>query len=253
MTVTITTDNHALNRALNRVVLEVGADLGPTVKRSARLATVELAFRTQPYGKSAQVQAKGKAAVERDIRRVYTNPGFAYRRIKEKHLAALFWAVLQAGDIREANAVLRRAGLPPLEAWDDGAAHQAARDRGRVPDRTTPIALTPAANKRLAAYIKKQQKNVGFAKGGFAACARLLGGTRGIPGWVSRQKSPGRVVDATNRRIDPYVLFENLVTYLPDQLPEGHYHAAMATVARNLLISVDAIVRNRLRRHGMAA
>lgn len=255
MRLNLHTENKALNRALSRMVEEVGVELGTIVKRTARLAAVELAFRTQPYGKSNEVKTKGQNAVRRDIKRVYQQPGALLDPIRKssrngEYLAAKFWAAYKAGNTQLADSILKAAGLPPLAKWDSGEAHRAARNRrGQVPKKTKPLLVSPTAIKRLETYIRKQQKKVGYVKSGWAASARQLGGTRGIPGWVTRNRGRARVIDRSSRRVDPSVFLENLVAYVGIQLSDRHYSAALQVVGRNLLKSADRMIVARLRKN----
>src|SRR5437016_12840495 len=48
---------------------------------------------------------------------------------------------------------------------------------------------------KLHSYVLMEANKVGFGKGGWATCARVLGGIRGIPRWVTKHNSPGTVIE----------------------------------------------------------
>src|SRR6266853_5635650 len=82
-----------------------------------------------------------------------------------------------------------------IDNFDGRAAHRQLRNnQGRIPPSQKPVMIVRDSQK-LKTYVASEQKKVGFGKGGWATCARVLGGTRGIPGWVSRQSSPAQVLE----------------------------------------------------------
>jgi hypothetical protein len=96
------------------------------------------------------------------------------------------------------------------------------------------IVKNPAA---LKSYVDSEMKKVGEGKGGWATCADALGGTRGIPGWVSRQNSPGRVVESYKAELSS-VTMTNLVPYADQILTETEKQNAIEIAAERLGKSV---------------
>ncbi len=209
---------------------ELFAKMGWTIKNSvpgflrqeARLTAVELARRTQPFGDGATPRAVGQAATTADIYRVYATPGKAYNDV-QKSAQAAFWRAVKSSAWDRAASILGRFGTglkgTPISNFDDGAAHRQLRNnQGRIPKSQKPVMIVknPQA---LKSYVDAEVKKVGEGKGGWATCAKVLGGTRGIPGWVSRQNSPAQVIESYKAELSS-VTMTNQVPYASEILSE---------------------------------
>lgn len=206
------------------------------LKQEARLVAVSLAIQTQPFGDSATAQATGQVAVSRDIYRVYTTPGKAFADIQDANAARGFWKAVKTSAWERAKKILAREGsslkFTTIDNFDNGKAHaQLRNNQGRIPPSQKPVMIVrnPSA---LKTYVASEQKKVGFGKGGWAACARILGGTRGIPGWVSRQNAPGQVQEQYSAQKSS-VTMTNQVPYASQILsPSGKQDAIAVAMAR---------------------
>ena len=88
------------------------------------------------------------------------------------------------------------------------------------------------------AYIKRTQKKVGFAKGGFATAAKQLGGARGIANFATKQKAPGKgFVSGANKELK--VTMINDVSYLREPLKAGDESKAI----RNRIKMIDKVLK----------
>src|SRR5436190_14402190 len=106
----------------------------------ARTTAIQLAKFTVPAGTGEDAKRAGEKAVERDIAKVYATPGQAWADIFRKGPAAAFWRAFKAGEYPVAQQFLADFGAKlrglPLEQFDGGAVHRAARNqRGRVNQR----------------------------------------------------------------------------------------------------------------------
>ncbi len=182
------------------------------MRQAGRLCAVSLAFQAQPFGDDEKAEALGKVATTRDIYRVYATPGKAFadlpteiKKSKKKggessfNPQKAFWNSVKTSKWANAQSLITRFAntfkSTPIQAFDGGAQHRQLRNnQGRIPPSQKPVMIVKDAQK-LKSYVVAEIKKVGFGKGGWAACARALGGTRGIPGWISRQNSPGTVVE----------------------------------------------------------
>ncbi len=167
--------------------------------QAARLVAVSLAYQAQPFGIDEKAQALGVVATTRDIYRVYATPGKAYDDISDDGAKAGFWKAVKTSAWDRAAKILNREGSrlksTIIDNFDGGAQHRQLRNnQGRIPASQKPVMIVKDAQK-LKSYVASETKKVGFGKGGWAACARALGGTRGIPGWISRQSAPGTVIE----------------------------------------------------------
>src|SRR5215471_8844780 len=88
----------------------------------------------------------------------------------------------------------------------------------------------------LKSYVKSETDKVGAGKGGWATCARILGGVRGIPRWITKHNSPGQV-------IENYGAQRTTITII-NQVP---YASAIITPAQKseaITIAVERLVKS---------
>ncbi len=192
--------------------LNLKTSLPAVLHQAGRLCAVSAAFQAQPFGIDEKAQALGVVATTRDIYRVYATPGKAYDDLSEsvKKITThgkevdfdpqkAFWSCVKTSKWAQAQSILTRFGnrlkSTLIDNFDGGAQHRQLRNnQGRISASQKPVMIVKDAQK-LKSYVVSETKKVGFGKGGWAACARALGGTRGIPGWISRQGAPGAVVE----------------------------------------------------------
>lgn len=199
------------------------------LRQEARLTAVELARRTQPFGDGPAPRAVGQAATTADIYRVYATPGKAYDDVQENAKAS-FWRAVKASAWNRAQTILNRFGSTlkgiTFNSFDSGAAHRQLRNnQGRIPKSQKPVMIVKDP-KTLKTYVDSEVKKVGEGKGGWATCAKALGGTRGIPGWVSRQNSPGQVIENYKAELSS-VTMTNQVPYASEILSEDEKQNAI--------------------------
>ncbi len=168
------------------------------LRQTARSTAVSLAFQAQPFGDDDKAQALGQVATNRDVYRVYATPGKAFEDLPEGPNKA-FWKAVKRSAWDRAQAILAKFGSKfkstPIQGFDGGAAHQSLRNnRGRIPASQKPAMIVRNPT-QLASYVKLETNKVGAGKGGWATCAAAVGGTRGIPRWITKHKSPGSVVE----------------------------------------------------------
>ncbi len=176
--------------------LNLKTSLPAVLHQAARLCAVSAAFQAQPFGIDEKAQALGVVATTSDIYRVYATPGKAWKDISDEGAAAGFWKAVKTSAWDRAAKILNRSGAQLkstlIDNFDGGAQHRQLRSRGRISKSQKPVMIVKDAQK-LKSYVITEIKKVGFGKGGWSSCAGALGGTRGIPGWISRQNSPGIV------------------------------------------------------------
>ena len=174
-------DDKAWIAQVRRYVFLTGKSFKEVLKKESRLVAVRLAYQTQPFGNDNSAKEKGKSAVATDIRRVYKSTADAFEAIANSP------AVASGYKTRNPQQASRARGYQstPMGAMDDGAKHRSARygKRMRVSRNQFPLLIVDSPNK-LKSYITKIEKRVGTAKAGWAGCAKLMGGTRGIKAWV---------------------------------------------------------------------
>jgi len=91
---------------------------------------------------------------------------------------------------------------------------QPTRIRGRQPKSQRPRFAAP--QEKIDTLITRKQRRAGLAKHGWAMCARILGGTRGIASWITRSKGKPGAGSVTQAGLasDPAYILENRVPYV---------------------------------------
>ncbi len=217
------------------------------MRQAGRLAAVSLAFQTQPFGDSQQSEAIGKVAVTRDIYKVYTTPGKAYEDIDAKAQPG-FWKAVVARQWDRAQKILLRAGRTlkstPIQPFDAGKQHRQLRNnRGRITGAQKPVMIVQDTQ-ALKTYVAVEMAKVGYGKGGWATCARALGGIRGIPGWVHKHASPGSVIENYGTARTSITLI-NQVPYASAILSPSQKSQAVSIAAERLFRSLRIAARGR--------
>ena len=200
-----------LMRDLQQIPGAVDRTLRPWLLKNAR-ATVSSSGKikgivqaTPPFklnesgDKASTAKARGIAAVQRDIKRVYAGPSALYAIIKQRNPAAAagFWKHVKAGRMEEANTIARNTINRELTPFDGGTEHQHRRSKttGRVKGEE-PTAFT-TDTKAIDRYIKAKQKMVGLLASSVLAAARsTLGKISAVPAWVNRHSTAwGSVIE----------------------------------------------------------
>ncbi len=216
------------------------------LRQEARLVAVSLAIQTQPFGSSATSQAVGQVATSRDIYRVYATPGTAWKDISDARAQAGFWKAVKTSAWDRAAKILNQSAArlksTLIDNFDGGAQHRQLRNnQGRIPVSQKPVMIVKDPQK-LKSYVTAEQKKVGFGKGGWSACAKVLGGTRGIPGWVSRQQSPGTVIENYKAERSS-VIMTNDVPYASEILSPSQKQEAISVAMDRLRKSILTALR----------
>lgn len=209
-------DSAEMNKALESLALASKKTLREVIPPQARLFCADLAANTRPYGKDAAGQKIGQDRVDSRIRSVYLSVGGAVETLKRdagEKIAKQFQRYLRkreyAACARVFNDNCKLRTRYKVGPFDGGALHRSQKDQKKVSQGL----IVDGAFSKVEAYIRDTKKKVGFAKGGFATAARELGGVRGIPGYVTRQNSPGRgVIQESGDSLS--VTIENNVTYI---------------------------------------
>ena len=224
MKVTAYVDTSDLRNRMAEYERIVGRDVNQQLRRHARLACVELANTTQPFGKGKEAKELGEKAVEVDISKVFytaepyggfvngisevAHKSFASRAAKSKRGFSADEATLKftdrvngyvaANNTRALKKLAKDFNWQGVVDHPDPAIHQAARggSRMKVRKRKGEMHLILGGRKTaLQTYINKVKKRVGMAKAGWAVCAEKIpdlgmasSATRSIPQWVTRNK-----------------------------------------------------------------
>ena len=248
--VNFSTNDSEFSASLRRYALATRISFADAIRRQARLVAINLGIQTQPLGDGTSAKQQGEGSVSRDIDRVYdTIPEVAgkiqktgktlngIKRVKSAPQAvAAFVRLVRSGKNQQAKELLNSLQIEPYFTTDvgrfnSGSEHKRARagSRKNVPKNTF-IKLAATNPPPLKSYTKQIMNRVGIAKAGWASCAQLLGGTRGLPGWVtrhSRKQQLGTVNDKTSGDRSQYVQMTNRVPWIDKCLNPGQIQRAL--------------------------
>jgi hypothetical protein len=269
MSASLTINPIKLQQALKAFVGNTKLEAAKEMRIQARSLCVSLANSTQPFGLNAKAKSIGEKAVTRDIDRVYKTGSTAVREIgslpiptgktktqNAKQAAAALAALVLGksfgkgkkgvGAQTAAQALIDRLNYKPyvytrIGEFDRGSAHDNARfgKNRRVPKNQF-VRQVVTKETELARYFKQKRGNVGIAKSGWAVCAGILGGFRGIPKWVYRHTGGGRVVDRSQAKIaafsKPYISMTNTIPWIANVISKS-------TVQKSIDIQVIKMIK----------
>jgi hypothetical protein len=269
MSASLTINPIKLQQALKAFVGNTKLEAAKEMRIQARSLCVSLANSTQPFGLNAKAKAIGEKAVTRDIDRVYKTSSTAVREIgslpipagktktqNAKQAAAALAALVLGksfgkgkkgvGAQTAAQALIDRLNYKPyvytkIGEFDRGSAHDNARfgKNRRVPKNQF-VRQVVTKETELARYFKQKRGNVGIAKSGWAVCAGILGGFRGIPKWVYKHTGGGRVVDNSKSVIGafskPYISMTNTIPWIANVISKS-------TVQKSIDIQVIKMIK----------
>lgn len=273
MKISAMTDTSDLRSRLNLFREVVGTETSEAIKQFARVACVNLATETQPFGNDKQGQAQGETAVARDIHKVYypaTGSKFLNQatKIAENYHAKTGASAKSSDAFRtrmlryqmENNTGALAAIAADLGFKDyaldsfDSSRHKNSRDaRGRV--RGARPQLLIGGEAEMEKYIEKTQRKVGLTKAGWAKCAeaipmsRVSAKTRGIPQWVTRNKSraSGSIVDNSANIFNPSVSMTNSTPWTSQVLTDAAARSALNLARDNFVKYMNTAIKKTLR------
>jgi hypothetical protein len=246
MSATLTVDARKLERALKAFIGNTKLEAGKEMRVQARMLCLSLAKGTQPFGLDSGARKQGEKAVARDIGRVYKSPAGASVGISKlstgggktssqnaAQAGRAFSALVNSrftgkgkkkrtmAARSQAQELLKRINSAPfvhtqLGSFDGGKANTAARfgKRKSVPKNQF-VGLVVDKSSDLKKYYKEKMSHVGIMKSGWSSCAKLLGGLKGFPGWVTRHGGGGTVDDQSSKAVGafskPYVKITNKI------------------------------------------
>jgi hypothetical protein len=207
-----------LNSAMQKLADAAGSTVREVLPAQMRLFAADLAMNTRPVGKTASAAESGRANVDKRIRYIYPSVGMMADLLTPygERVKKGFIARVKKKDFVNAAKILNDI-FPSTYAvgeFDGGELHKKQQFTRRVEKR-----LVVVNYPKVEGYIRDTKKLVGFAKGGFATAARQLGGTRGIPGFASRQNAPG-TGSVTGDGKTLTVTIKNEVRYIKEALDE---------------------------------
>ena len=247
--ITMKMDDADFSYQLKRYALAKKISFAKAIKQQGRLVAVNLAFQTQPLGDGGKAKAQGEGSARRDIDRVYKSGKQTTGVIKKsatpngktstqnaEQAGRAFARYVLKGQNDAATTILQRLKIPKyhntiVKPMDAGSAHKASRyGARRVVPKNTFVKVSVPREAQIDSYVKQITQRVGIAKAGWADCAKQLGGSRGIPQWVTRhagKRAKGSVVDNSDATSDQYVTMTNHVPWIDQCLNAGQIQRAL--------------------------
>lgn len=185
------------NDTINEMVALSGEPAEKIIRQQARLTAKDAAWWTDRKGFSKSVLEKHKESIEKQVNWIYRDPAQLLEWVRSKFGQARALELYQA--IESKKVVHVREMLEKFFGkklivikWDKGALH----DRWKKNPKRKTRAYLVGGEKSKNAYIRRQQRNIGNAKAGWARAAEKIGGvknpTKGIPAWAKKKKHKTR-------------------------------------------------------------
>lgn len=254
--ITVDVDMRALNSKLNRIRIATKEDVQKLLRQEGRLLAVELAKYTQPFGVEEAGKKQGEGAIRRDYGKVYPDAEGEFvadkvkakARPKDKEGAKQRYLKYVRGG--NTNAAMKM--LDDMDISDHASGktanpsyHKARWSRGVLKSGKSQIVIQ---RRTVTKLLNIALKMVGFAKGGWAVCARQLGGIRGIKSWVGRHKSaPGRVIDKSGDKKSPHITLINGINYTSQVLSQTSKSLAIKDRTIKLTERLNKILKAKLK------
>lgn len=276
-----TSDLRARLRHFERIMKR---DSQETLFQFARVACVNLAHNTQPFGKDKNAKLLGERAISSDIGKVFYTPepygGFvealteaaqqSYRQKERKskrdynsdEATLKFYnrvnGYAASGNFKALRKLAENFNWQGVLDDIDPVAHQEARrgPRQRIKERAFQSRLVLKSRRTLDRYIASVQKKVGFTKAGWSKCATEVpvkmasSRTRGIPQWVTRhtRRALGRTeVNYAPARIDTKVTMTNLTPWASYCITPRQVQSALDSAKRKFVEYMRRTVMAELR------
>lgn len=230
----ISVNTSSFSANLARFAVETQQEFGKVLRQQARLLCVKLAQATRPPGVSADVRRQIERAIEKDISKVGKSISYFKFKTQTKWEKGFVYA-LKNSDLNLVEKLIKGTAWENSQIVDsfDPITHTSQRVKGKVPKKPSVTQIVTGKGKSLDSYKKEKIKNAGLTKGGWAACASKLGGTRGIPAWISRHNKFGTVNDKSNSKTSPYVELINDVKSISELLPASASRDALVRQIRD--------------------
>lgn len=247
-------DDRRLQDALKRWMALKGKSVSEALRKATRLICVNLAYQTQPFG-DTEGRIRGKEAITRDLNYIFVSlnsQSMAYfqevmggtnRRLVLRRKDGTVWITdtdtyMTRGQMKAFHQSMRTPGRGNVK---NANSKNQTRDIGRHQER--PRGVVSQAD--MTGYMQSVWKKSGIAKGGWAACAKILGGSRGIPQWVTRhagKRAGGMVNDQSMRAKDPRITFTNMVPWVSKVLSPSQGQRALDIAKYKIVKEIDTAI-----------
>lgn len=225
------------SRALGEITERV---MAAVVSEAGRIAE-DFAVHTAPAGTGTIPAKAARAAIGRDIRRVYALPSDVWGMLNSRgklRQANAFLRAWEAGRISAAARVLQSAGAP-FSAMRCGGGLDPALHRSAPRGQHYTVKLSAprqiVERHERDRYIAEVERHLGQAASGWGQSAVALGAGASLPFWKSGEIHPGRG-SVEIQASPPTVVLRNHVPYA-QRLLEVSYKTARLAAAREAIVA----------------
>jgi len=185
------------NSTIEELVAVSGEPVEDVIRQQARLLAKDAAWWTDRKGFNKTVKAKHDKSIERRVNQIYRDPlqllDWVRSKFGDKRAFELEEAINGKKVVKVREMLERFFGKKIVVIkWDKGALHK----RWKKNPKSRTRAYLVGSEKSKNAYIRRQQRNIGNAKAGWARAAEKIGGvknpTKGIPAWAKKKKHKTR-------------------------------------------------------------
>ena len=266
-------DTSKLLKRMKRYEEVTGKQVAASLRRGARLMSVNLATSTPPYGKTESSKKLGERAVQNDILRVYTpatpislkysTTQWSFQESVEHFITKkpkLKEAILGALKNQDGNAVKSIVSNMPtfsrlfFDAGVDRSIHQRTRNvYGRV-RKNWKNRIVVMNSRDLQFFIQRKQDLVGLTKAAWAACALdvkadVKDALSGIPAWVRRHVGKvSHAVDDQSEKSLPLIKLTSKVPWADKALRSNDHKEAIRLSREKFYKSLGIEIRMALKK-----
>ena len=242
---------------------------------NARLLCVELARRTQPFGKDESAKKSGESAVARDLLGGKKRYGvfspltdFLIQNAEANSTGTIRLFAKKDGTVYGSDkahfrqfATASSLRLIHKKAFVNGRMSSAGTGDRRI-GRWVFIDKYFVPGEVLSKYVESVKAKVGIAKSGWAACAKKIksttkgSATRGIPRWVTRHLGDydlGIVQDNADSTLNPSITLTNTAKHADATCRESERIVAVITVKKNMINQVMRMLKYERKKLPVAA
>lgn len=254
MSITLNVDTSRFVALVREVARRTGRTVQKELKVAGRGLCWELSKATQPFGMDDKARGQGESAIRRDlfgsgqggltsstIRRAgmfRTLPDGIMANATEEQSTTVQIFAKKNGEVygTDRENFLRSPSVGDLDALHHGQFRDGRISSAKGYDRTigrwkfiSRTVIPQSAGTDLLNFLAAR---VGFAKAGWATCARLIGdaknSTRDFPKWVKRHRdSPGQIDDKTDDPNHPTLGLTNGINYTSRVLSDQNIRIAL--------------------------
>lgn len=260
-------DMSGLEKKILEKSIAMKKGLGASMKEEMGLLCLSLIKYTQPFGMGDKAKQMGESAIKGDLTGHRAKGGsvrgdgyggvffiipdkYATSAVFEPSENVMRLFVKKTGEVYGCDVSLWKvnASISELHAHHeslrkpDGSVTQAGystRDIGRWKF-VNKWVITSTQFQNYLAFIFPR---VGYAKGGWATCARKLGRPNtDVQGWIKNHPSPGSVIDKT-KQDSPSITIINEVNYTGRVLSESAKKLAIKERETKIVLAIDRAIK----------